>query len=206
MHEDEDNDGKFPNESPVEVRYLRSKQEEQADRERWPWLPGTIVKQCGPDEWYVCIEVREMAVLRDGRRAPRGTASRNLYYPCCFRDSSEIRPRTASSDPAAATRRGWPGERGPGDPLLDGGRGLRALTPSAVVLCSSPDGLLRVPRRPCIAIPVTARRLLSITPGDELLLAAAPEYRIVIVHTMQAMEDMLVSFYAEIAADELSQP
>ncbi len=30
-----------------------------------------------------------------------------------------------------------------------------ALTPSAVVLCPSPDGLLRVPRRPCIAIPVT---------------------------------------------------
>jgi hypothetical protein len=57
MH-DEDNDGKFPDESPVEVRYPRSKQEEQGDRERWPWLPGTIVEQCGPDEWYVCIEVR----------------------------------------------------------------------------------------------------------------------------------------------------
>jgi hypothetical protein len=71
MYEDEDNDGKFPDESPVEVRYPRSKQEEQSDRERWPWLPGTIVEQCGPDEWYVCIEVRELAVLRDGRRAPR---------------------------------------------------------------------------------------------------------------------------------------
>jgi hypothetical protein len=53
---------------------------------------------------------------------------------------------------------------------------------------------------------VTARRLLSITPGDELLLAAAPEYRIVITHTMQAVEDMLASFYAQIAADELPQP
>jgi hypothetical protein len=105
MH-DEDNDGRFPDESPVEVRYPRSKQEEQDERERWPWLPGTIVEQCGPDEWYVCVEVRELAVLRDGRRAPRGTASRNLYYPCCFRDSSEIRPRPASSGPAAAARRG----------------------------------------------------------------------------------------------------
>src|SRR5260370_1026240 len=81
-----------------------------------------------------------------------------------------------------------------------------ALPPSAGVLCPAPDGLLRVPPRPCIAIPVTARRLLSITPGDELLLAAAPEYRIVITHTMQAMEDMLASFYAQIAADELPQP
>jgi hypothetical protein len=87
-----------------------------------------------------------------------------------------------------------------------GDRLAMTLTPSAVVLCPSPGGLLRVPRRPCIAIPVTARRLLSITPGDELLLAAAPEYRIVITHTMQAMEDMLVSFYAQIAADELPQP
>ncbi len=78
-----------------------------------------------------------------------------------------------------------------------GDRLAMTLTPSAVVLC---------PPRPCIAIPVTARRLLSITPGDELLLAAAPEYRIVITHTMQVMEDMLASFYAQIAAAELPQP
>ena len=107
MHDyDEDNDGRYP----VEVRYPRSKQEEQGDRERWPWLPGTIVEQCGPDEWYVCIEVRDLAVLRDGRRAPRGTARRDLCYPCCFRVGSEIRPRPASSGPAA--RRG--ASRGPG--------------------------------------------------------------------------------------------
>ena len=107
MYEDEDNDGKYPDESPVEVRDPCSKQEEQGDREQWPWPPGTIVEQCGQDEWYVCVEVRELAVLRAGRRAPRGTASRNLYYPCCYRDGSEIRPRTASSGGAApATRRG----------------------------------------------------------------------------------------------------
>ena len=45
-----------------------------------------------------------------------------------------------------------------------GDRLAMTLTPSAVVLCPFPDGLLRVPRRLCIAIPVTARRLLSITP------------------------------------------
>ena len=41
MYDDEDNDGKFPDESPVEVRYPRSKREEQADRDTWPWLPGS---------------------------------------------------------------------------------------------------------------------------------------------------------------------
>ena len=123
--QDKGNDGRFPDESPVEVRYPRSQQEEQGGRERWPWLPGTIVEQCGPDEWYVCIEVRELAVLRDGRRALRGTASRNLYYPCCFRDSSEI--RHGPHQVAHRRRRGvrGAGERGPGDLLRDGGRGLR---------------------------------------------------------------------------------
>ena len=64
------------------------------------------MEQCGSDAWYVCIEVRELAVLRNSRLAPRGTASRNLYHPCCFRDSSEIRPRSSSSGSASATRRG----------------------------------------------------------------------------------------------------
>jgi hypothetical protein len=99
-------DGRFPDEAPIEVRYPRSKREEHGDRSAWPWLPGSILEQCDPDEWYVCVEVRELAVLRDGRRAPRGTASRNLYYPCCFRDSSEIRPLTAPGSAIVGTRRG----------------------------------------------------------------------------------------------------
>jgi len=99
---DEDNDGRFPNDSPVEIRYPRSRQEEHGDRSAWPWLPATILEQCGPDEWYVCVEVRDLAVLGDGRRAPRGTASRNLYYPCCFRDGSEIRSGAAPGGAAGA--------------------------------------------------------------------------------------------------------
>lgn len=50
---DEDDDGRFPDQSPVEVRCPRPKQEELSDREGWPWLPGTIVEQCGPDECSV---------------------------------------------------------------------------------------------------------------------------------------------------------
>ena len=91
---DEDNDGRFPDDSPVEVRYPRNKQEEQGDRSAWPWLPGSILSQCGPDEWYVCVEARELAMLADGRPAPRRDSGRNLFYPCCFRDSTEIRRAT----------------------------------------------------------------------------------------------------------------
>jgi hypothetical protein len=96
-----DNDGRFPDGSGIEVRYPRSKQEEHGDRSKWPWLPGSILEQCGPDEWYVCAHVPELATLRDGRKPPRGTPSSKLYYPCCFRDSSEIRHRTASEIGAA---------------------------------------------------------------------------------------------------------
>ena len=48
-----------------------ARQEEHGDRAAWPWLPGSIVKQCGADEWQVCVEDRDVAVLRDGRPAPR---------------------------------------------------------------------------------------------------------------------------------------
>ncbi|MGO9778883.1 MAG: hypothetical protein ACLPKE_35455 [Streptosporangiaceae bacterium] len=89
---DENNDGRFPDDSPVEVRYSHISQDEQGDRSGWPWLPGSIVSQCGPDEWHVCVEARELATLDDGSPAPAETADGDLFYPCCFRDASEIRP------------------------------------------------------------------------------------------------------------------
>ena len=88
---DEDNDGRFPDGSPVEIRYPRTRQEELGDRSAWLWLPGSILSQCAPDEWRVCVEVRELAMLDDGSPAPAGTADGELLYPCCFRDASEIR-------------------------------------------------------------------------------------------------------------------
>ena len=95
---DEDNDGRFPDGSLVEVRYPRDKQEEQGDRCVWTWLPGSILEQCGPDEWRVCVEARELAMLDDGRSAPDGTADQDLYFPCCFRDASEIRRVTGGEE------------------------------------------------------------------------------------------------------------
>jgi hypothetical protein len=56
-----DDDGRFPDESPVEVRYPRSKQEEQGDRERLPRLPATFIEQCGPDQRHVHLEVPDLA-------------------------------------------------------------------------------------------------------------------------------------------------
>jgi hypothetical protein len=94
---DEDNDGRFPDDSPVEVRYPRTRQEELGDRAGWPWLPGLILSQCGPGEWHVCVEVRELVMLGDGSPAPAGTADGELLYPCCLRDASEIRRVTGGA-------------------------------------------------------------------------------------------------------------
>jgi hypothetical protein len=75
-----------------------------------------------------------------------------------------------------------------------------ALAPGAAIYRPAADGQLRTPPRPCIIVPASARHFLGIAPSDNVLLAAAPEYRIVIVHSMRAVDDMLVSFYTEIAA------
>ena len=68
MH-DEYNDGRFPDESPVEVRYPRSKQEEQGDREQWPWLPGNHRRAVRPGR-MVCVH-RGPRTGRAARRPAR---------------------------------------------------------------------------------------------------------------------------------------
>jgi hypothetical protein len=72
----------YPDEAPVLVKYPRTKAEEKTARESWPWLPGRIVQQCGPDEWQVCVEASEVAEEEEDGE---------ITYPLCFRDSSEIR-------------------------------------------------------------------------------------------------------------------
>jgi hypothetical protein len=89
MHE---NDSRFPDESPVLVRYPLDGPRSVSDRAEWPWLPGTIEQQCGPDEWLVTIEDRRLAELGDGSPAPEGTPFEDLLFPQCYRDSSELRP------------------------------------------------------------------------------------------------------------------
>jgi hypothetical protein len=90
------NDGRFPDDSPVWVWYPPEgdKQSGSPPREQWAWLPGSILSQCGPSEWLVVVEVRELATREDGSTPAKNTPSRKLYYPTCYRDQREIRPRT----------------------------------------------------------------------------------------------------------------
>ena len=75
-----------------------------------------------------------------------------------------------------------------------------SVTASAIILRQSPDGMLKVPRVPYIVIPANARHRCSITAGDNVLLAAAPDYGTVIVHTMSALDDMLARYHSAATA------
>lgn len=98
------NDGRFPDESEVLVRYPAPEMTFKANRDDWPWYPGVIDHQCGPDEWLVTVYAREVAMLEDDSPAPDGTPEEDMWHPQCFRDASEIRRAvslTCVSDEAA---------------------------------------------------------------------------------------------------------
>ncbi len=174
-YDDSNNDGRFPDDSRVEVRYPRTRQEEHGDRAAWPWLPGTIVEQCGPDEWQVCVEDRDVAVLRDGRPAPRNTASRNLYYPMCFRDSSEIR-----RPPPAVPKPGVPALR------LDVTPAVRRTTAPAVR-----RGAVAVTGDRLIAGAATA--VLCVVAGSAVTVGSARAYALAEGHGMDGAAALLVA-------------
>jgi hypothetical protein len=50
----------FPDHTPVLVWYPPPGADDH-DQRTWAWLPGSILSQCGPDEWHVVIEVPELA-------------------------------------------------------------------------------------------------------------------------------------------------
>lgn len=94
---EQENDGRFPDESDVLVRYPGFGMTASHARD-WPWLPGVIENQCGPDEWLVTVYDRALAMLEDGSPAPEGTPGEDMYFPQCFRDSSELK-RTEDGTP-----------------------------------------------------------------------------------------------------------
>ncbi len=71
----------FAEDSWVEVRYPLTREQEHGDRGAWPWLPGWVAAECGPDEWEICVQAPELATWHEDE----------AWYPVCFRDSSEIR-------------------------------------------------------------------------------------------------------------------
>jgi len=88
------NDGRFPDGADVMVRYPAPGMTPSTPRQDWPWLPGVIEGQGGPDEWTVTVYDPALAQLEDGTPAPTGTPGEDQWYPQCFRDASELRLAT----------------------------------------------------------------------------------------------------------------
>ena len=76
------------------------------------------------------------------------------------------------------------------------------VTPRTIVIRAAPGGRLRVPPRPCIIIPSHARRPHGISPGDHVLIAAAPEFGLVIVYPLSALDEMISRYHAAHHEDE----
>jgi hypothetical protein len=70
------------------------------------------------------------------------------------------------------------------------------LTPRTIVIRTAPGGRFRVPQRPCIIIPAHARRPHGISPGDHVLIAAAPGHGVVIVYPLSALDEMISRYHS----------
>ena len=86
-----ENDGRFPDESEVLVRYPAPGMTPETPRDSWPWMAGVIECQGGPDEWQVTVYAREVAELEGGSPAPDGTPEEDMFHPGCFRSAEELR-------------------------------------------------------------------------------------------------------------------
>lgn len=82
-----------------------------------------------------------------------------------------------------------------------------ALIARGVVLHASEQGPLVLPPTRRLVIPLTARRHCDLEAGDHVLLAAAPEFGVVIVYTFAALDDMVVQYHTpSLQAHDHEQP
>ena len=70
------------------------------------------------------------------------------------------------------------------------------LTPRTIVIREASDGLFSVSRRPRIIIPSHVRRAHDIKVGDHVLIAAAPDYGLVIVYPLSALDEMISRYHS----------
>ena len=74
----------YAEDDEVLVKFPLTQAQEDGDRSAWPWLPGWIARECGPDEWEVVVEDDRLATLDE---------QGDVVYPACYRDGSELQGR-----------------------------------------------------------------------------------------------------------------
>jgi uncharacterized protein DUF2637 len=79
-------------------------EEEHGDRAARPWLPGTIVERCRPDEWQVYVEDRDVPWCRAGRGLTFRAAYRTVRGACRSIRSASDQSRNAAAEPTRPAR------------------------------------------------------------------------------------------------------
>jgi hypothetical protein len=86
---------------------------------------------------------------------------------------------------------GW----SPGQPL-----DIREVS-RAVVICSDPDGPYALTDRPCAAVPAILRVRCGLLSGCRAFLAAAPEHGVLVVHSLAALDEMVLRYHASLRGE-----
>jgi len=68
-----------------------------------------------------------------------------------------------------------------------------------IVVRGHPSGAFRVPGSALVTIPAAMRHWCRLSPGDRVLLAAAPRQGVLLIHTMAALDRMVVHYDAGLA-------
>ena len=79
----------FPDDSPVEVRYPLTSEQEHGDRAAWPGCPAGWSASAAPTSGRSACRLAELAIPDEDGEAT---------YPLCFRDASELRPQATEPE------------------------------------------------------------------------------------------------------------
>ncbi|MGW1680072.1 AbrB/MazE/SpoVT family DNA-binding domain-containing protein [Saccharopolyspora sp. NPDC002376] len=79
-----------------------------------------------------------------------------------------------------------------------------AMTSGVVVVRRNRYGAFRLTRRGHLQLPLAVRRWCGVSPGDRVLLAAAPDLGLLVVHTMSVLDGMVVAYHTTLARRDQS--
>ncbi|MBQ0928711.1 AbrB/MazE/SpoVT family DNA-binding domain-containing protein [Saccharopolyspora endophytica] len=98
---------------------------------------------------------------------------------------ASVDPQGRIADSSIVTALGW-----------QTGRRLRleVLSNTTVTVQADPDGMFTLARRAHLPLPAAVRRWCGLNPGDRVLLAAAPDPGLLLIHTMRALDAMVAAF------------
>ncbi|MCP2167832.1 hypothetical protein [Goodfellowiella coeruleoviolacea] len=86
------------------------------------------------------------------------------------------------------------------------GQGVDISAAHGVIVVRADDtGLHTLARRGHLRIPAPIRHWCDLAAGDRLLLAAVPDQQLLVIHTMAAVDVMLVNYYASLTGGDTSR-